>query len=83
MFVLNYLYTTDTIAPEQSDGSDHQFLDARINALTVVLNSKFNVNKEEFTDAVLHCINKDYQGAEREALIRKFKEYYSIENHKQ
>ncbi|MGE7683894.1 hypothetical protein [Peribacillus simplex] len=81
MFVLNYLYTTETIAPEQTNRSDEQFLDARINAITVILNTRFGVSREEFTDTVLHCINKDYQGEEREVLIRKFKEYYSIENH--
>lgn len=81
MFVLNYLYTTETSALEQTNQSDEQFLDARINAITFILNTKFGVSSEEFTDTVLHCINKDYLGEEREVLIRKFKEYYSIENH--
>lgn len=80
MFVLNYLYTTDTIVPEQTNRADEQFFDARINAMTFILNTKFNVSREEFTNAVLHSIDKDYQGEEKEVLIKKFKEYYSIEN---
>lgn len=81
MFVLNYLYTTETIAPEQNNRSDEQFIDVRINTISFILITTFGVSREEFTDTVLQCINKDYQGEEREVLIREFKGYYSIEYH--
>ncbi|AYE53513.2 hypothetical protein OEA_28000 (plasmid) [Priestia megaterium NCT-2] len=80
MFVLNYSYSRDPAHDNESVNIDKIFDGIRIDAVTALMNGKFNVSKEEFISALWDRIESDCPQEYQEEVKRKCKEYYSIED---
>lgn len=77
IFVLNFMYSRDEKTNDGPKDIDTIFIDTRINAITAIMNRKFNVGKEEFIQTLMDCIDNDCPKEYKESLKSRCREYYS------
>ncbi|PEI51130.1 hypothetical protein [Priestia aryabhattai] len=80
IFVLNFLYSQEEQTINRQKDVESLFNDIRIDAITAILNRKFNVGEEEFIQSLIERIETDCPREYQESLKNKLKEYYSRED---
>mgnify|MGYP001104540340 CR=1 FL=1 len=78
--MLNFLYSKEEPAVADQKHVNSLFNDIRIDALTAILNQKFNVREEEFIQTLMQRIEDDCPKEYQELLKNKCREYYSSED---
>jgi len=80
IFTLNFLYSQEDSTTKGEKNVDSLFDDIRIDAITAILNRKFNIGEEEFIQSLIERIETDCPREYQESLKNKLKEYYSSED---